>query len=130
MAGESIPTDLLVSILHHGDSSFPSGGFAFSSGLEGFFLDQTITNAAELESFIADLLINRWISFDAVALRRSFAAASDIALAEIDRCVEIATLSAAQRAGSKRAGRAVLAVYAKLGSKDGGHFEARPDPDQ
>jgi len=49
--------------LHHGDSSFPSGGFAFSSGLEGFFIDQMIKNVAELESFIADLLINRWIMF-------------------------------------------------------------------
>ena len=73
MAGETISADLLVSILHHGDSSFPSGGFAFSSGLEEFFADQMIKNVAELESFIADLLINRWISFDAVALRRSAA---------------------------------------------------------
>jgi len=117
MTGESVSTDLLVSILHHGDSSFPSGGFAFSSGLEEFFGDQTIKNVADLESFIADLLVNRWIGFDAVALRRSHATASDTELAEIDRSVEIATLSAAQRAGSKRAGRAVLTVYAKLGSK-------------
>jgi urease accessory protein len=116
MASKSISADLLVSILHHGDSGFPSGGFAFSSGLEGFFIDQIIQDAAELEGFIADLLTNRWIRFDAVALRRSHAAASDADLAEIDRCVEIATLSAAQRAGSKRAGRAILAVYAKLGS--------------
>ena len=130
MAGESISTDLLVSILHHGDSSFPSGGFAFSSGLEEFFADQMIKNVAELESFIADLLINRWISFDAVALRRSHAAASDIDLAEIDRCVEIATLSAAQRAGSKRAGRAVLAVYAKLGSKAVSHYRDRAIADE
>jgi urease accessory protein len=130
MAGESISTDLLVSILHHGDSSFPSGGFAFSSGLEGFFIDQMIKNVAELESFIADLLINRWISFDAVALRRGYAAASDIDLAEIDHCVEIATLSAAQRAGSKRAGRAVLAVYAKLGSKVVSNYRDRTIADE
>ena len=130
MAGESISADLLVSILHHGDSGFPSGGFAFSSGLEEFFADQTIKNVAELESFIADLLVHRWISFDAVALRRSFAAASDNELAEIDRCVEIATLSAAQRAGSKRAGRAVLAVYAKLGSKVVGTYRDRAIADE
>ena len=77
MADETISTDLLVSILHHGDSSFPSGGFAFSSGLEEFFVDQMIKDVADLESFIADLLVNRWIGFDAVALRRSYAAASD-----------------------------------------------------
>jgi urease accessory protein len=116
MADERISTDLLIGILHHGDSSFPSGGFAFSSGLEEFYVGQMIQNVADLESLIADLLANRWISFDAVALRRSHAAASDIDRAEIDRGVEIATLSAAQRAGSKRAGRAILAVYAKLGS--------------
>jgi urease accessory protein len=130
MAGEGISTDLLVSILHHGDSSFPSGGFAFSSGLEGSFIDQMINNVAELESFIADLLVNRWIGFDAVALRRSYAAASDIDVAEIDRCVEIATLSAAQRAGSKRAGRAVLAVYAKLGSKAVSNYRDRTIADE
>jgi urease accessory protein len=130
MAGESISTDLLVSILHHGDSSFPSGGFAFSSGLEEFFIDQMIKNVADLESFIADLLVHRWIGFDAVALRRSYAAASDVDLAEIDRCVEIATLSAAQRAGSKRAGRAILAVYAKLGSGIVSHYRDRAIADQ
>jgi len=130
MTGESISTDLLVSILHHGDSSFPSGGFAFSSGLEGFFIDQMIKNVAELESFIADLLINRWISFDAVALRRGYAAASDIDLAEIDHCIEIATLSAAQRAGSKRAGRAVLAVYARLGSRVVSNYRDRTIADE
>jgi urease accessory protein len=130
MAGESISADLLVSILHHGDSGFPSGGFAFSSGLEEFFADQIIKNVAELENFIADLLIHRWIGFDAVALRRSYAAASGIELAEIDRCVEIATFSARQRAGSKRAGRAVLAVYAKLGSKAVGNYRDRAIADE
>jgi urease accessory protein len=130
MAGETISADLLVSILHHGDSGFPSGGFAFSSGLEEFFADQIIKNVAELENFIADLLIHRWIGFDAVALRRSYASASGIELAEIDRCVEIATFSAPQRAGSKRAGRAVLAVYAKLGSKAVGNYRDRAIADE
>jgi urease accessory protein len=130
MAGESISADLLVGILHHADSSFPSGGFAFSSGLEEFFVDQMIRDVADLESFIADLLINRWISFDAVVLRRSYGAASELDLAEIDRCFEIATLSAAQRAGSKRAGRAILAVYAKLGSRVVSSYRDRATADE
>ena len=57
-------------------------------------------------------------------------AALDSDLAEVDHGVKIATFSAAQRAGSKRAGCAVLAVYAKLGSKVVGNYRDRAIADE
>lgn len=106
--------DALLLALQHGDSAFPSGGFAFSWGLEELVRDGWIGTADHLSDFLRDLLVNRWQGFDRVAVRRAAKAATLAALADVDRAVETATGSAPMRAGSRRAGRALLGVHARL----------------
>ena len=56
-----------------------------------------------------------WNSMDRLLLRRAFEARELDAVAEIDRLTEAATPSAQMREGSRRAGRALLGVSARLG---------------
>ena len=41
---------MLLRALQYGDSAFPSGGFAFSWGLEGLAADGLVANAADCPS--------------------------------------------------------------------------------
>jgi urease accessory protein len=107
-------TSALLTSLQYGDSAFPSGGFAFSWGLEGLHQDGLVSTQADVFGFIEDLLLNRWRTFDRIVLHRVYTDRS--ALVELDLEVERATWSAPMRKGSRRAGRALLAVSARLGS--------------
>ncbi|MBR0740666.1 urease accessory protein UreF [Bradyrhizobium liaoningense] len=104
-----------LALLQLGDSAYPAGGFAFSWGLEGLAADGMLANRAELDRIIADQLERRWASMDRILLRQAFRADDCAAIARVDRLAEAATLSAEMREGSRRAGRALLGVWVKLG---------------
>jgi urease accessory protein len=112
--------EALLAALHLGDSAFPSGAFAFSWGLEGLAADGLVTAEADLALLLEDLFVNRWRSFDRIALRRVYQIAEMMRevsrLVSLDLEVEAATWAAPLRAGSKRAGRALLNAHARLGS--------------
>ncbi len=110
------PTELLAA-LRHGDSFFPSGGTAFSWGMEMLCGDGVLASAADVEGFITGQLRCRWATFDRPVLVGVHRAGGDLArVAEIDRLVESMTLAKEFREGSRRAGRALLAVHVKLGT--------------
>ena len=114
-----------LAALQHGDSAFPGGGFAFSWGIEGLVADGLVGTADDLERVVEDLLLGRWASFDRAALRGTFAAASDLdRVAAIDREVEVGTLVASLREGSRRAGRALLGVHARLATPGAAAYRA------
>lgn len=104
-----------LALLQLGDSAYPAGGFAFSWGLEGLAADGMLANRAELDRIIADQLERRWASMDRILLRHAFRADDCAAIARVDRLAEAATPSAEMREGSRRAGRALLGVWVKLG---------------
>jgi len=67
---------------------------------------------------IADLLQWRWAPFDSVFLRRAWHADGALAvLAALDRELEAALLAPAERAGSVRAGAALLTTHLRLGTR-------------
>jgi urease accessory protein len=119
----------LLAMLHLADSAFPSGGFAFSWGLESLVADGLVTNQQDLLALIEDLLINRWRTFDRTVLARVNAIEDMVEQVEqlltIDLEIEAATWPAPLRAGSKRAGRALLNVHAQLGSAEVRAYRAR-----
>jgi urease accessory protein len=100
------------------DGAFPSGAFAFSYGLEGAIALRRDLTAREFEQLVMTILLQRWASYDRIALLRSFRAKGDLAsIAAIDREVEASTLVEALRTGSRRNGASFLASHASLGDE-------------
>jgi urease accessory protein len=104
----------LLATLQNADSFFPSGGIAFSWGLETLVAD---CQAGELSSFVAGQVENRWAPCDRPALVAAFRAAGDVPrLGRIDRELEAVTLADELREGSKRAGASLLTVHERIGT--------------
>jgi urease accessory protein len=100
------------------DGAFPSGAFAFSYGLEGAIALRRDLTAGEFEQLVMTILRQRWVSYDRIALLRSFRTNGDLAaIAAIDREVEASTLVEALRSGSRRNGASFLASHASIGDE-------------
>lgn len=54
------------------DSSFPSGSFVHSFGLEAHVLSGKINNAQELKDFLLNLIFNQYISFEFVHVKKVY----------------------------------------------------------
>lgn len=107
----------LLSAIRFADSAFPTGGFAFSSGIEGSFLDGHVHNEATLQSALSEQVMYRWDPFDRVFLGRYFAEPTLARAALIDDEIERRTPVDRLRAGSRRAGAALLGGFAHLGQE-------------
>ena len=104
-----------LAALQFGDSFFPSGAVSFSLGLEMLHADGIVADAASLEEFLTDQVMERW----ATAERAFFAAAHRAcpdwpAVAEIDALQEAMTLPRELREGSCKGGAALLGVHARM----------------
>lgn len=107
----------LLSALQHADSAFPSGGFAFSNGLEGLAALGARLDRTGLAGIVAATIRHRWASADRVALVHAFRADDLAAVAAVDAAVEAATLAEPLRTGSRRNGQALLAAHARLATR-------------
>ena len=105
----------LLAALHVADSAFPSGGFAFSWGLEGLAADGLLTTSEDVEDAMEDHLLHRWTPMDRILLREAFAVLEPAHLVALDRRTQAATLSEQMRLASVRAGPALLDGFARLG---------------
>lgn len=117
-------TETLVAAMQFGDGQFPSGGFAFSWGLETLVSEGLIRREG-LGAFIASQLEHRWGTFDRVILVLAHRAIDEAELADLDDWVDAFTLAEAQRTGSKRAGRALLDTHARLETPGAASYRAR-----
>lgn len=104
------PAQLLAAI-RFGDSAFPSGGFAFSSGLEGSHRDGLVRDEADVSAFAAEQLDGRWQRCDRVLMRQAWEAQ---AVATVDDLAEAVATMSVLRAASRRAGAATLATFAAV----------------
>ncbi len=104
----------LLAALWQGDSAFPSGGFAFSNGLEGVAALGGPLDRAGLSAAMETALRFRWSTTDRVALLHAFAAEDVDRIAVVDRAVEAATLPEAFRSGGRRNGKAFLIAHDRL----------------
>ncbi|MCC7367051.1 MAG: urease accessory protein [Chloroflexi bacterium] len=109
----------LLAALQLGDSLFPSGGFTLSHGLETLAERRLVTDAASLQTWIANTV--RWQigTTDAVATAAAWAAADDLDLdldlvAQIDRRLLATKLARESRQASERTGRQTLSTLAGL----------------
>ena len=116
----------LLTALQHGDTFFPSGGSAFSWGLETLHVGGLLRTATDLEPFLLGQLMHRWATCDRVALTRAYTNADD--LDQVAACdFELDTLALARelREGSTRAGATLLRVHSQLGTPQADAYRAR-----
>src|SRR5215471_1836203 len=110
-----IPMNEAILALQLADSAFPSGAFTFSWGLEGLAADGLIESKQDVLEIIEEQLTFRWAGFDRAFLTAAHATIDESELVEIDRRAEASMPMAALRAGSRRAGRRLLGVFAEMG---------------
>jgi urease accessory protein len=106
-------TDLgqLLAAMRFGDSAFPSGGFAFSSGLEGSHRDEMVQDEGDVAAFVAEQLEGNWHRRDRVLLRRAWAEPDPSA---VDALAEVVATMSVLREASRRAGAATLTTFAAM----------------
>ncbi len=108
-------TPALLEGLRFIDSFFPSGGYAFSSGLEAAVQGGTVKNSDQLAQYIEDLLrggmSRREVLATKIANQAGVSAEFSIAL-DIDRKLEATKISRESRLASRQMGRQVIRVAA------------------
>ena len=93
------------------DSFFPSGGFAFSSGLEAAVKDGAVHDGNGFERYVEDLLVRGIGRREAVAVAVAHQAATTGRLAEalaVDQALEALKLGRDSRLASRQMGRQVM----------------------
>lgn len=115
----------LLLALQHADSQFPSGGFAFSQGLEAASQLVDKLGAFSFAGFLEAQIRHRWAEADRVALVRAHRCGGDLdAIARLDAEVEASTLAEGLRAGSRRNGMALLTTHARIGTPGADAYRA------
>jgi urease accessory protein len=107
-----------LAMLQISDSAFPSGALSFSSGLERLVADGIVTDEEDLFNVMCGFLTHKWNTFDRVFMLRSLELTDSVQRARLDSDVEISTLSDADRISSRRAGRALLGSWARIGAAE------------
>ena len=99
-------------VLQLGDSSFPSGAFTASWGLESLSRAGLVTDEADVHVLMLDQLRHRWATFDRVVAHRVAAVLGGGGgvpeVLALDALVDAMSLPPAQRAASRAAGAAFL----------------------
>jgi len=106
----------LIQGLRFVDSFFPSGGFAFSSGLEAAVKDGAVRDGKELARYGEDLLVLGIGRREAIAVAVAHQAAMTGRLAPalaVDRALEALKLGRDSRLASRQMGRQVIKVAAE-----------------
>lgn len=110
-----------MSALLHADPAFAAGAGSFSSGLERLAGDGWVTTPAQLTASMLEVIRYRWSPFDRPFLVRGFGAGeSELTLLDLD--IEASMPGAEARAASRRAGTALLGMWARLGLASAGNY--------
>ncbi len=110
--------------LQFADGQFPSGGFAFSWGVESLATDGLLTRA-DWPNFLASQMEHRWASYDRPLVAHAFQSWRDrAALVKLDELAEALSIAYAAREGSRRAGAALLGTHARLGTPGAAEYRA------
>ena len=114
-----MPSSRLVSLLHFGDSAFPTGGYAHSFGLESYCQAGLVRDAQDLTRFLMGSLEGSTGPCDAtaaVAVLNAFRAEDMDECRRLDEILEAMKPVREFREGSRQMGRQTLRVTAQLTS--------------
>jgi len=113
----------LLTAMQHADGQFPSGGFAFSQGLEAASQLAAHLGGFDFAEFLHVQIRHRWTGSDRVALIRAYRLRGDLAaLSVLDSEVEASTLTEGLRTGSRRNGSALLTAHERIGTPRAGEY--------
>lgn len=105
----------LLNGLRFVDSFFPSGGYAFSSGLEAAVQGGAVRNAEELSHYVVEVLTTGVGEREAVAVglaHDAYLSGSLESAVEVDRELEAMKLGRESRTASRQMGRQVIRLAA------------------
>jgi urease accessory protein len=108
-----VDTRALLEGLRFVDSFFPSGGYAFSSGLEAAMQGGAVKDSDQLGRYVEDLLRGGMSRRDVLAVKVANRAGATGVLAkaiEVDRDLEATKIGREARVASRQMGRQVLKV--------------------
>lgn len=118
----------LIRLLQVSDTAFPSGAFAFSSGLETLFNEGRVRAPEDIQAVLVGQILPRWASFDRVFLQAAHAAAGDPGkLSEIDARCHLQSSSDRLAQASRRIGRSLLSVHARIGTAGAAAYRNHTD---
>ena len=106
----------LVQGLRFVDSFFPSGGFAFSSGLEAAVKAGAVRDGKEFAAYVEDLLVHGIARREAIAVAVAHQAAIHGRLSQalaVDRMLEAMKLGRESRLASRQMGRQIIKAAAE-----------------
>lgn len=107
----------LLRLLQTADSSFPSGAFAFSSGLETLCNEARVNSIVDVKALVVTQVLPRWLEFDRVFLLQAHAAATDPAqLLDVDQQCHVQNTTDRLAMASRRIGRSLLSVHGRIGT--------------
>ena len=116
----------LLTALQHGDSFFPSGGVAFSQGVETLHVEGRLPSGEEVGRLLREQVLGRWAECDRAVIAGAHRAGDDLeAVAAADRALEAITLPKELREGSRRAGAALLGVHCQLATRNAQAYQER-----
>ena len=105
----------LLRLLQISDSSFPSGAFAFSNGLETLHKENEKFDAGSLYKLLVQQIVPRWCDFDRYFIVSAYEANRDTAkLVDLDWKCHTQNTNAALADSSRRMGRSLLTVHRKI----------------
>jgi urease accessory protein len=110
----TVAAGALLAALMHADSALPSGGFAFSWGLEELYDDGLLDERRPFDEVLRWYLETRWTDFDRYFVCHS-CTATPREREELDRFCTASSMSAACRESSARAGRSLLMAWSRIG---------------
>lgn len=115
-------------MLQHGDSFFPSGSVAFSYGMETLCADVKVETQSDVQRFLEQHLRYRWASLDRTLLRTAWCAGGNLDIVQsADLTQQRMSIPHESRTGSWRAGRALLSVHERLGTRCALEYSERID---
>jgi urease accessory protein len=116
----------LLTALQYGDSFFPSGGTAFSWGLEALCADRQVTSADDVRRFLEGQLRQRWATCDRLFLVAGHRVSENLdEVAALDHLLAAMSLPRELREGATRAGGALLGIHERLGTASASEYRGR-----
>lgn len=115
LLGNAMNTSSLLNGLRFVDSFFPSGGYAFSSGLEAAVQGGAVRNAEDLSRYVVELLTIGIGERDAVAVglaHDAYVSGSLEIAFNVDQELEAMKLGRESRAASRQMGRQIIRLAA------------------